>query len=46
MFDFLNTRYVAREEIERHDPARRSFFNINTESDLDAARKILREIET
>lgn len=44
--DVLNAvrvRYVAEEEIDRFDPERLSFFNINTAADLKRARELLGE---
>lgn len=35
-------RYVEAEEIERFDPKHLSFFNINTEADLEIARDLAR----
>ncbi len=40
LFSLLKVRYIDAEEIDRFDPRHLSFFNINTESDLEAARKI------
>lgn len=40
LFDFVKVRYVDSEEIDRFDPEHLSFFNINTQQDLDKARKI------
>ena len=40
LFSRVNVRYVEADEIERLDPEQRSFFNINTEGDLQIARKI------
>jgi molybdopterin-guanine dinucleotide biosynthesis protein A len=36
----VNTRYLDEEEIDRFDPDRLSFFNINTKADLDLAREL------
>lgn len=36
----VKVRYVEADEITRFDPERRSFFNINTEGDLQTAREI------
>lgn len=36
----VRVRYVEREEIEIYDPAHLSFFNINSEADLEKAREI------
>ncbi len=40
-FPDVRVRFVDEAEIERHDPRRLSFFNINTPADLDAARQLL-----
>lgn len=37
MFTNLRVRYVAREEIERFDPERKSFKNLNTPQDYEEA---------
>jgi molybdopterin-guanine dinucleotide biosynthesis protein A len=42
LFNFVKVRYVEAEEIDRFDPQHLSFFNINTEEDLELARKIAR----
>jgi molybdopterin-guanine dinucleotide biosynthesis protein A len=39
LFRRVRTRYVDTTEIEKYDPERRSFFNINDENDLDLARR-------
>lgn len=36
-FDDVSVRYVSQEEVEAHDPDHLSFFNVNTQSDLDRA---------
>jgi molybdopterin-guanine dinucleotide biosynthesis protein A len=41
LFSRVNVRYVEADEIARFDPEQRSFFNINTEGDLQIARKIV-----
>jgi len=38
LFPLVNVRYVEPDEIERFDPRRLSFFNVNTKSDLRMAR--------
>ena len=43
-FGTVKVRYVGEEELDRFDPERLSFFNINTEADLKRAR-ILAERE-
>jgi molybdopterin-guanine dinucleotide biosynthesis protein A len=40
LFDYVRVRYVEAEEIDRFDPKRLSFFNINTREDLELARAI------
>ena len=40
LFALVRVRYVEAEEINRFDPKHLSFFNINTEADLEAAREI------
>jgi len=37
----VRVRYLEKEEIEKFDPEHLSFFNINTEADLDTARAVL-----
>jgi molybdopterin-guanine dinucleotide biosynthesis protein A len=39
-FDSVKVRYVGKEELDRFDPERLSFFNINTEADLKKARML------
>ncbi|MBM3934770.1 MAG: molybdenum cofactor guanylyltransferase [SAR202 cluster bacterium] len=36
-FDGVRVRYVAQSEVEQIDPERLSFFNVNTQEDLDRA---------
>ena len=40
-FDLVRVRYVAEEEIDRFDPQHLSFFNINTQADLEKASLLL-----
>jgi molybdopterin-guanine dinucleotide biosynthesis protein A len=40
LFSRVNVRYVEAAEIARFDPEQRSFFNINTDNDLQVAREI------
>ena len=40
--DLVKTRYIGAEEINRFDRQHLSFFNINTQEDLELARKIAR----
>jgi len=42
LFNFVKVRYVEADEVKRFDPQHLSFFNINTEEDLELARKIAR----
>jgi molybdopterin-guanine dinucleotide biosynthesis protein A len=37
-FDSVKVKYIEKEELDRFDPERLSFFNINTEADLERAR--------
>ncbi len=43
LFPLISVRYVEAEEIDRFDPRHLSFFNINTEADLNLARKLAEE---
>jgi len=44
--ELVKVRYVGNDEIERFDPEHLSFFNINTEADLEKAQTLaLREIK-
>ena len=36
-FDAVKVKYIEKEEIERFDPEHLSFFNVNTEADLEKA---------
>ena len=40
LFPLVSVRYVEAEEINRFDPKHLSFFNINTEADLETAREL------
>jgi molybdopterin-guanine dinucleotide biosynthesis protein A len=40
LFELVNVRYVEVEEIDRFDPKHLSFFNINTEADLEKAQQL------
>ncbi len=42
LFTQVRVRYVEAEEIGRFDPEHLSFFNINTEADLETARELAR----
>jgi len=43
LLDSVVVRYVERAEIDRHDPERLSFFNVNTQLDLDTAKRLAAE---
>ncbi len=40
LFASVRVRYLAATEINRFDPGQLSFFNINTETDLETAREV------
>jgi molybdopterin-guanine dinucleotide biosynthesis protein A len=40
LFDYVKVRYVEAEEVDRFDPKHLSFFNINTQADMERAMKI------
>ncbi len=42
LFTLVRLRYVDAEEINRFDPKHLSFFNINSEADLEKAREIMK----
>jgi len=41
LFDLVKVRYVESDEIDRFDPGHLSFFNVNTEADLEKARQMV-----
>jgi molybdenum cofactor guanylyltransferase len=41
LFDRVKIRYIDSTEIDRFDPQRLSFFNINTEDDLKKAKELI-----
>jgi molybdopterin-guanine dinucleotide biosynthesis protein A len=41
LFDRVKIRYIDSKEIDRFDPQRVSFFNINTEADLKKAKELI-----
>jgi len=41
LFDLVKVRYVEASEIDRFDPQHLSFFNVNTEADLEKARQMV-----
>jgi molybdopterin-guanine dinucleotide biosynthesis protein A len=40
LFNYVKVKYVEAEEIDRFDPNHLSFFNINTQADMERALKI------
>ncbi|GAG71521.1 unnamed protein product, partial [marine sediment metagenome] len=42
LFTLVGVRYVDAEEINRFDPKHLSFFNINSEADLETAGEIMK----
>lgn len=44
LLDSVKVRYLESDEIDRFDPKHLSFFNINTEADLERARQIAKEV--
>ena len=43
LLNLVRVRYVEAEEINKFDPEHLSFFNINSEADLETARQLARE---
>ena len=41
LFNHVKVKYVEAEEIDRYDPQHFSFFNINTQEDMERALKII-----
>lgn len=46
LFELVKVRYVEADEISRFDPKHLSFFNINTEADLERAQQLAKEISS
>lgn len=46
LFGLVKTRYVEDEEIGKFDPKYLSFFNINSKSDLERARRLIKQIKS
>ncbi len=44
LLGLVKTKYVETDEIDRFDPVHLSFFNINTEADLEKARQLAKGI--
>ena len=40
LFSMVKVKYVEEDEVNRFDPNHLSFFNINSQADLDRARKL------
>jgi molybdopterin-guanine dinucleotide biosynthesis protein A len=45
LFELVKVRYVEADEIDRFDPRHLSFFNVNTEANLAAARELAGRID-
>jgi molybdopterin-guanine dinucleotide biosynthesis protein A len=43
LFNYVKVRYIETEEVDRFDPEHLSFFNINTQGDLELAREMAAE---
>ena len=43
LFGMVKVNYIEEDEINRFDPEHLSFFNINTQDDLERARKLAAE---
>jgi molybdopterin-guanine dinucleotide biosynthesis protein A len=43
LYSIVKVKYVEEDEINRFDPGHLSFFNINSQADLDKARKLAAE---
>ncbi len=43
LYPMVRVRYIEEVEIDRFDPEHLSFFNINTQADLDRARRLAAE---
>jgi molybdopterin-guanine dinucleotide biosynthesis protein A len=43
LFGMVKAKYVEEDEINRFDPEHLSFFNINSQDDLERARKLATE---
>lgn len=44
LFGLVGVRYVEADEVDRFDPGRLSFFNVNTRADLERAEQLAKEI--
>jgi molybdopterin-guanine dinucleotide biosynthesis protein A len=45
LLGLVNVRYVEADEVERFDPRHMSFFNVNTDADLERAQQLAKEID-
>lgn len=45
LFELVKVRYIEADEIDRFDPRHMSFFNVNTEANLAAARELVGRID-
>jgi molybdopterin-guanine dinucleotide biosynthesis protein A len=45
LFNLVKTRYVGKDKIAKFDPQFLSFFNVNTQDDLEKARKLIKQSE-
>jgi molybdopterin-guanine dinucleotide biosynthesis protein A len=43
LFPMVRVRYIEEDEIDDFDPEHLTFFNVNTQDDLDRARKLAAE---
>jgi molybdopterin-guanine dinucleotide biosynthesis protein A len=43
LFNLVKTRYVDKDEIAKFDPEHLSFFNINTQGDLEKAKALMKQ---
>ena len=41
LFKYVKVKFVEAEEIDRFDPQHTSFFNINTQEDMNKALKLI-----
>ena len=46
LLDLVTVRYVEIDEINRFDPKHLSFFNVNTQAELDSARQYVNQMAT
>jgi molybdopterin-guanine dinucleotide biosynthesis protein A len=44
LFELVKVRYIEGDEISRFDPEHLSFFNVNTEADLEMAQQLAKEM--